>query len=446
MSRDRDRIVGSSLFEALAHLAVPAVASTLFSIIFEVVDMFWVGRLGAVPVAALSASSFCVWTFRALALTVATGALAIVSRRTGEGRFTQAGRTIRGALHSTVVFAAIVGLPSLPFLRVIFDWIGVEGEVARLAEAYALVFLCGLPFVFLMVTCEHCLRGMGDARRPMVITGAALLLNALLDPLFIFTFDLGLPGAAWATVVSQVVGCALMGWILFRRVPGTEGTDAPRGGELREFFPRMVRIGLPVSLSGAAFSMIYLGLTWVISAFGTAPLAAMGIGHRIEAFPYFLSVGLSMAAAAMVGQNLGAGQSERARKSVMILLAASTAALAAFAAAFVLFPRFLYGCFIGDEQVILEGVHYLRIIAVFEVFLGFEVILEGAFSGAGDTKPPFLVIFPLTILRIPLAHLFAIRFGMGVTAVWWVISVTTLAKGGMLYLLFLRGGWMRHQV
>ena len=447
MWEERERVVKESLFKSVAYLAWPAVASTMFSIVFEVVDMFWVGRLGAVPVAALSAASFCVWTLRALALTVATGALAVVSRRVGEGRPEEVTRAAKGAIYTTVIFAALVAVPTLPILFRIFDWIQVAPEVGDLAQHYTLIFLSGIFFVFLMVTGEHVIRGMGDTRRPMVITGIALLLNAVLDPLFIFVFKLGLAGAAYATVLSQFVGCVLMVRLMVRRLPQPWHEAVVAGaGFLTKHFNRLVRIGLPVSLSGAAFSSIYLGLTWVISHFGTAPLAALGIGHRLEAFPYFISLGFSMTAATLVGQNLGAGQPERARQSVTLTIEIATGVLAVFAGAFLLFGPQLYGIFISDPEVIRQGVAYIRIVAVFEIFLAAEVILEGAFAGAGDTKPPFIVIFPLTLLRIPLAYLFAIHWDMGITAVWWVVSGTTFLKGTLLFLWFRRGNWMHKTV
>jgi len=153
-----------------------------------------------------------------------------------------------------------------------------------------------------------------------------------------------------------------------------------------------------------------------------------------------------MATATMVGQNLGAGQPQRARTSALLLLAAASVVLFATSVVFYIFPEALFRFFIADPEVIRHGVQYIRIIAIFEVFLAFEVVLEGAFTGAGDTKPPFVILFTGTLLRIPLSYLLAIRLGMGVSVVWIIIALTMMIKGVMMLVWFQRGKWMTKRI
>jgi putative MATE family efflux protein len=447
MWKDRDRIVNQPILQSLISLAMPAVGSTLFFVIYEIIDMFWIGKLGARPVAALSAASFFVWMLRGLALTVATGAIAMVSRRAGEKNRQRLEETVIHALVSTGLFSIFIIALFIPIVLPLFRWIGLESGVAALSREYALIFLSGLLFVYLMLTAEHIIRGVGNTKIPMIIMGFSLMLNAALDPVFIFVLDMGLKGAAVATVLAQVVGCILMVGAIWHFLPHCSlRCLSLRTIFFKDYFIPIVRIGAPISLSTAAFSMIYLVLSGIISMFGNAPLAAVGIGHRIEAFPYFVALGFSMATATMVGQNLGAGQPVKARASAILSLKIASGILLMTSLIFLIFPEALYRFFIADSAVIRHGTAYLRIVAFFEVFMAFEVVLEGAFTGAGDTRPPFIIIFTITFMRIPLSYIFGISLGFGVLAIWVVISVTTFLKGILMFLWFQKGHWMRKKV
>lgn len=447
MWKERDRIVHQPILNTLFSLALPAVASSLFFVVYEIIDMFWVGKLGAKPVAALSTASFFVWMLRALAQTIATGALALISRRAGEKDKDALEKTTMNALLAAFIFAAFIMVSFFPLAVRVFKWINLEAEVAFLAREYALVFLAGLPFVYLMLTAEHIIRGVGNTKVPMIIIGFALFLNAVLDPVFIFHFKMGLKGAAVATILAQIIGCILMTGAIWRFLPDCRPKCLRLNKSFfRESFFPMMKIGAPISFSTAAFSMIYLVLSGIISTFGSAPLAAIGIGHRIEAFPYFIALGLSMATATMVGQNLGAGQPEKAKQSAFSSLKIASVILLVTSFIFYFFPETLYRFFIGDSDVVHHGAEYIRAVAVFEIFLGFEVVLEGAFTGAGDTKPPFIIVFTVTLLRIPLAYFLSITLGFGTIAIWWSISTTTFLKGAILFYWFRKGHWMHKKL
>lgn len=442
-----NQIVNQSITKSLISLTLPAIGSSLFIVVFEIVDMFWVGKLGSVPVAALSAASFLVWMLRSLAETVAIGAIAMVSRRTGEGDRKKLLDTTINSLISALIFSIIILILISPLLKQLYQWIRVSNEVASLAVNYVYIFLIGLVFIYLMVTGEHIIRGMGNTKIPMMITGFSLLLNCILDPIFIFYFQMGLKGAAYATVLSQIIGCFLMMGAVIHFFPDLKKRTIHIGKQFfRKYFFPLIKIGMPISLSGVAFAFIYLILSGIISHFGNQPLAAIGIGHRLESLPFFLALGFSMAVSTMVGQNLGAGQPEKAKDSVYLSIKVGSILLFIISLIFLIIPNTLYKFFISDPEVIRHGIHYLRIMAIFQVSLAFEVILQGGFSGAGDTKPPFLIILPITFLRIPFSYFFGIVLGLGINAVWWVISITTLMKGTFLFLWFRKGDWMKKRV
>lgn len=163
--------------------------------------------------------------------------------------------------------------------------------------------------------------------------------------------------------------------------------------------------------------------------------------------PFFIAFGFSTAVSTVVGQNLGAGKPHRAeQEGVHLSLIYACSFLLLISLCFILYGKSLLSLFINEQAVIEVGYQYLFAIAIFEVFLGPEVILEGAFTGVGDTKPPFLISIPLTLLRIPLAYYFSITLNYGVMAIWWVISLTTFLKGVTFLLWFQRGKWKGKQI
>lgn len=432
-------------------MAIPAVTSTLFIFVFEVIDMFWVAKLGAEDIAALSGASFFIWMVRGLGLIVATGTIALVARRTGERNEQGLMTTISNSIVSAFLFAVLIMI--LFFLPVlfVFQWFLPGVTEAGLAEEYSIVFLSGLIFVYLMMTAEFIIRGIGDTRTPMLIAGISLFLNAALDPVFIFRFGMGIKGAAYATILAQFIGAILMLLVVLKKVSYLKTLRFSIGSFFsRAFgkqFYRIVKIGGPVGLSDAGFSLIYLVLAGIISVFGKEPLAALGIAHRLEAMPFFICLGFAMAVEPMVGQFLGARKVENARKTVYLALKITVGMMAVISLIYFFLSPVLFRVFFTDDPAIIaHGVHYMRIVVLFDVFLALEIVLAGAFSGSGDTKPPFLIVFPITVARIPLAYLFGIVFGLGVTAIWGVIAFTTILKGLLLFVQFRKDRWTRKNI
>jgi putative MATE family efflux protein len=450
--QDREKVTGQPIGKALISLAVPAVLSTFFTVIFEIIDMFWIGKLGSDSIAALSGASFFVWMVRGLGLTVATGAIALVSRRTGEKDGQGLIEAVSYSIGAAFVFSLLIIIIFLPLALHTFQWLNLESPVAAFAGEYTTVFLSGLILVYMMMTLEFIIRGLGNTKLPMIITGLSLFLNTVLDPIFIFILEMGLKGAAYATILSQGVGMILMAGVLLKKLPALKQVSSASGRYspffktfARQFYT-IVRIGGPVGASDAGFSLIYLLLTGIISAFGKEPLAALGLSHRFEALPFFIFLGFSMAVAPMVGQYLGAGAPEKARKSVYLSLKITSAVSFLITVLYFIFAPLLFRLFTDDPAIIGHGTDYIRIVLIFEVFLAFEVVLDGAFSGAGDTRPVFFIVIPATALRVPLAYLFAVVLKLGPIAVWAVIAFTTFLKGALLFYVFKKGKWMKKKL
>ena len=439
-------ITEGSISKGIFQLALPAMVSMVSIMLYEFVDLFWIGKIGAEAVAALGASAFVVWTIKSLSSCVAAGLNALIARNAGANNFERVQMWASQGLVLTFSFSILIaGLTYIANLF-LFQFLGLETEVAQMAQTYTLILVFGLIFIYASISIDNIFRAMGNTFTPMIIIVSSLVINAVLDPFFIFGWlgfpKLGMPGAALASAISHVVAFGL----LFLKLPSIE---IKLKFDLSSFFKNAVeilRIGTPIGALGAIFSIIYIILSKNIAYFGTVPMAAISIAHRIEGIPFFIAFGVSTAVSTVVGQNLGAGKPNRAEKGAHLSLAYAGSFLFFISICFIVYGKLILSFFINDQAVIDEAYRYLFAIAIFEVFLAPEVILEGAFTGAGDTKPPFLISIPLTFLRIPLAYYFSITLNYGVTAIWWVISFTMFLKGVTFFWWFQQGKWKEKRI
>ena len=206
---------------------------------------------------------------------------------------------------------------------------------------------------------------------------------------------------------------------------------------------KIAAVGFPIAVNGMFFSGVYLALVRIISGFGTVPVATLGIVHRIENLGWFACTGFSVAGAALAGQLMGAGRRDEALRKVWRLTLCLSGILLLVSAVYVLFGGAMVSVFTEDSAVVAEGIRYLTIIAVFEALMGWETMFEEALGAVGTPGPALVVSTPLTLLRIPASWLFAVHFGLGVSAVWWVISASTALKGLSLALCFSFGRWRK---
>jgi putative MATE family efflux protein len=424
-------------------VAFPAVASNLLMTLFASADAYWVGtRLGPAGLAAVSTSVFWIWGIVSVAEMVSVGLTAVAARRHGEGRADEAARTCADALLLALALGAVIAVAGLAWLPDLLGIMRTPPEVRTLGRTYLGTYLVGAPVIFAFFAVDAAFRAAGDTRTPLVLLVASVIVTLVLDPVLILGWGpvppLGIAGAAVALVVTRGAAGVVGVLLLTRRGMLTWGM--PRLGPMLT----VSRIGLPMAAWGVVFSLVYVLMTRTTTQFGTPALAALGIGHRVESWLHMVGVGFGAAAAAIVGQNLGAGHPERARRAGWLTTWYATIPGLAFALALLVAPQAFAGLFTTDATVLAEAALYLRIITPAVVVLTAELVLEGALGGAGDTLPPMLTSTSLTLLRVPLAAWAATR--MGVAGVWWVISLTALGRGVAMLALWKWGRWAERRV
>ena len=425
------------------RLAAPAVAMMACHFSFNLIDSIWVGRLiGPAALAAVSTAGFYVWVALSLGEMVEIGLTAVAARRHGEGNPERAARAAAAAVLYAVAAGAVVSVVGLLVMDALFRLMTVPAEVARLGHTYLATWLLGAPLVFGFFAVEATFRAAGDTRTPFLMLAGSVLVSIGLDPLLIAGVGpfprLGVEGAALTSVMVRGGGFLLGIVIALRR--GLIRIAAPDWRAL----PTIIRIGAPLSLAGVLLSAIYMLLTRFTSRFGTPALAALGVGHKMEGLGFIAISGFSLAASALVGQNLGARQEERAREAVRLTVKYCLVVTVTTAVAFLVIPETLVTLFTSDSGVIADGALYLRVIAFAQIGQSFELILEGALAGAGYTFWPQIASTSLTALRIPLAAWWSGVFGL--LGIWLALSVTAILRGVAMVVFWRSGRWQRARV
>ena len=420
---------------ALLRLSLPLMASMLLETFFNILNSFWVGHLGTIELAAVNICSFSVWLLFAVSGMVATGTNALVAQQLGARRLHRAAAVARIGLSSAVTLGLALAV-LMPAVAVDFlHWQVGNGADIQAAVPVAAVYL-RIIFFFAPIFCFNellsaILRAHGDTRTPFRVYCLGFGLNFILDPIFIFGIGpvagQGVAGAALASGLSFSCMALVYGAIIFRR-PRIWRTVGARPGPLH-WLGKILRIGVPPSLSLVFFCLVYMFLIPIVGGFGPAALAALGIGHRVESLAYLICYGLSLASITVVGHNIGAGEWERARQAGWEACRLGTYGMLGAALIIGFGAHHLASIFSEDAQVIELTASYLRLVALSEIPMGLSVILQGVASGAGRPMPTTWLTVICVALRVPLAELLVHRLGFGVTSVWCVISSLTALQG-----------------
>jgi putative MATE family efflux protein len=440
IARTPGSLTGGPLRPVILKLAAPAVAMMACHFCFNLIDSIWVGRLiGPAALAAVSTAGFYVWVLLSLGEMVEVGLLAVASRRHGEGRPDLAARAAGAAVLWALAAGTGVSLLGFALTDQLFRLMTVPPDVAVLGHAYLDTWLLGGPLVFGFFAIEATFRASGDTRTPFVLLALSVALSIGLDPLLIAGIGpfpkLGVAGAALASVTVRGGGFLIGIAIALRR--GLIRLDAPDWRAV----PTVFRVGAPLALAGVLLSVVYMWLTRYTARFGTAALAALGVGHKVEGLGFLAISGFALSAAALVGQNLGANQEARARQAVRLTVRYCLTVTVATAVAFLTIPRTLVAVFTSDPAVVADGSLYLRVIAAAQIGQTFEIILEGALAGAGYTLWPQLTSTTLTLLRVPLAAWWSAS--LGVLGIWLALAATAVARGIAMTVFWWRGAWRR---
>ncbi|MDD2328608.1 MAG: MATE family efflux transporter [bacterium] len=427
------------IFRQLLNLALPLMAISFIQMTYNLVDILWIGRLGSRSVAAVGSIGMLMWMMNSVALISKVGAEISIGQSIGARRLDHASIY---ASHTTTL-ALLLGLSSgilfLLFPHPYVSFYRLEHSIAQDAAAYLRVVAPGIPLMFLILNFSGIYIGSGRSDIPFYFNASGLLFNIVLDPLLIFGIGpfptMGLQGAALATVLSQGVVLLLFVWHLRRR-DGLLGHFPFLIRLRRRYTLNILKLGLPVAAMNVYFAFINMNLARTASLYGGhLGITSQTTGGQIEGITWNTSNGFATALGSFVAQNFAAEKMQRARHAFRYTVIMMGALGSLVSLAFVLRGEWIFSLFVPEKEAYMAGGKYLLILGFSQLFMMLEITTQGMFNGLGRTSPPAIISMVFNTLRIPLALFLGAR--IGVTGVWWAISITSFCKGGILLTWYL---------
>lgn len=426
-------------------LAVPMILEMSMESLFAVVDIFFVAKLGADAVAIVGLTESVMALIYAVAFGFAISATATVARRTGEKDAAGAAKSAAHVIYCGVIVSLVISAIGVIFAPQILTLLGAKPHILAEGSQFMRIMVGGNAAVLFIFLLNAIFRGAGDAAIAMRVLILANGLNMILSPCFIFGVsffpELGVTGAAVGTTIGRSIGVLYAAWCLFR-FGGRIHVDR----ESWQFDPTLLWKLIKLSSTGV-FQLLVATASWtalmpIMAGFGEVAIAGYIIALRVVMFALLPALGLSNAAATMVGQNLGAGKPERAEAAVWKAAWFNAAFYSAIGLIFLIFSHPIISIFTQEPEVLRYGTSALHIIAYGFAFYGLGMVLETAFNGAGDTwTPTYLNLLVFWIFEIPLAYALAYRFNMGPDGVFWAITLAFSLLAVASGLLFRRGKW-----
>lgn len=437
--KTRTNLLQGNILQALIALSIPIMATSLLQMMYSMIDMIWIGRVGSNSVAAVGAAGMFVNLANGISAFLRVGSQVNVAHSYGAGHKERAACFARHALQAGALLALAYGA----FLCIGKAWCidffkFTNMQVIEDAQLYLLIMGSFIFFPIVNPICTAVITATGNSKTPFKVNTIGLLINLILDPVLIFGVgplpSMGVFGAAIATVFAQFVVFLCYGSYMkkdqevFSHMHFLDGMH-------QDYLRPIVKIGMPATVQGVMFTGISMTIGRIIASWGETAIAVQKVGIQIESISYMAADGFAAATNSFIAQNYGASQLHRAKHGyttalkVMMMWGVLTTCILVF------LPQYIFAVFIPEPDVIPLGVDYLRILGYSQFFMCIEILTSGAFSAYGKTLPPSIVSIVFTSMRIPMALLFGSIIGLN--GVWWSISLSSVFKGVILVTWFM---------
>lgn len=442
----RQLFLEGPITRALITLAIPIILGNVLQTGYQLTDAFWVGRLGAASVAAVSVSFPVTFLVIALGSGLAMAGATLSAQYMGAGRQDMVDHVAAQTMVMVAITSVILGTIGFVLAPYLLDLLGVAPDVHAGALGFMRVSFVGIIFVFIYAMFQALMRGVGQTRIPLYIVLAAVSLNFALDPLFIFGLGpipgLGVMGAALATLVTQALAAAFGIYIFLH---GRHGIRL-RWASLKPDFPYIRRaffLGFPGSIELSTRGLGLLIMSFLVASFGTVTIAAYGVGSNVLQVVTIPAMGLSMAVSTLVGQNIGAGNIERAARITVLgtifgfIILSLVGLLAWFGA------EQIVAFFIPDDaQVIAEGAGFIRIMCLAWGCIGIQLCIVSTFRASGNMLIAMVIaLVSQWMVQFPMAYVLSKHTILQSQGLWWSFPVTNIVVAIVSVCWFLRGSW-----
>ncbi|GGL34809.1 MATE family efflux transporter [Halarchaeum grantii] len=447
-------ITEGGLVRPMVRLAWPIVVIQLLQVAYNLADTFWLGRYSGNALAAISLAFPLILFLISVSGGFTTAGSILVAQYTGADSEGSAGKVAGQTLSFVAVIAVVLAILGFLLSDPLLSLLPADPETAAvvipLATEYMRWFFLGVPALFGFFVFSALMRGYGNTHVPMRVMLVSVAINVVLDPLLIFGYgpipELGIRGAVVATVFARFVATLIGLYVLFY-------TDAGPDVSLPDLRPdlglvkKIVRLGVPSAAEQSTSSLAMITLTAMVASFPPAVVGAYGLGNRLISLVFLPAMGLGRATNTMVGQNLGAGKSERAERAVRLAVGAGAGVMLCVAVVAYLFPGPIVSVFLGSNvenaaDIAAYGTEYVRIRTVEFAFIGVLQVLLGAFRGSGNTTTSMVFsMVALWIGRVPTVYVLAFVVGLGAQGIWFGMALGNIVGAIAAAAWFLRGTW-----
>lgn len=429
------------ILKTLTKLAIPIMASSFLGTLYNITDMAWIGLLGSKAVAGVGVGGMFTWLSQGLAAMARMGGQVQVAQCIGRGERDRAHGFAQAAVQLATLMGMAYAVISLLFARQMVAFFQLTDPEAQTAALSYTKIACGLiVFSFLTLTMTGLYTAQGDSKTPFLANLIGLVTNMILDPVLILgpgPFPkLGVVGAAIATVTAQAIVMMMMilGVIIQKKENVLKGIRLTAKIP-KEYLGGLCRIGIPTAIQGMAYCAISMVLTRMVSAYGAEAVATQRVGGQIESISWNTADGFAAALNAFIAQNYGAGKMDRVRKGYRASLWTVGIWGLLISFVFICFPQAIADIFFHEPKAVATAVGYLVIIGFSEAFMCVELTTVGALSGLGRTRLCSIISITFTSARIPLAIILGGLIGL--SGIWWALSVTSIVKGIIFTCTFL---------
>lgn len=444
--KERKKLTEGSILQSLIRLALPIILANVLHTTYQLIDTFWLGRLSANAVAAVSISFPILFLVLSLGGGLTLGGSVIVAQFFGAENKKKVDYSSSQTVFVIFIISIILALVAYFLAEPMMILIGAEPPILQDATDYFEVSSFGFIFLFMFFVFQSLMRGIGDVMLPMYVVLITVLLNLVLDPLFIFGYGpipaYRVKGAAVASISTQAISAIIGMWILFA---GKRGIKI-RLSQMKfdwKWTKRLFRIGIPTSIDQSTRAAAMTVIILLVTSFGSEVVAAYGIGVRILSLIVIPALGFAMATTTLVGQNIGARQIKRAEKVGDLSAKIAMIGLTSIGLLLFFFAEPVTRFFVpNDPQVIKDGALFIKIMAPSFGILGVQQVLNGVFNGAGFTQASLLItVFNLWMVRFPLAFLLSQNTDLEEVGLWWAFPISNILGGLIAFVYFKMGYW-----
>ena len=433
----------------LLKFSYPFALSNLLQVTYNIVDMIIVGHfIGKEGLSAVSIGSDLLTFCMMLGFGFASAGQVMISQYVGLDDKKAISRTIGTMFTFILSIAVVLSIIALGSTNGLLRLLRTPAEVFGQARGYTYVSFCGLFFIFGYNCVSAILRGMGDSKRPFVFIAIASIVNLILTLLFVAVSQMGVAGAALATIIGQATSfiCALI--YLYKKKESFGFDFKPKSFAIEKIKLKMLaRLGIPLALQNAAVMVSMLFVNSNINSYGVVASAVTGIGNKLRSVMSIISSSIGTAGSAMIGQNLGAGKPERIKRIVNTILLICIGAFLVISTTFIVFSKQVFMIFSNDPEVLKMAPSYMWVLAVY--FLTFALMspFNAVVNGLGHASLGFFIgMMDGVVTRIGLAVLLGITFNMGIMGFWLgsaAAGITAALIGGTYYY---SGRWKKRKL